>query len=60
MPKPKRECGSCDYWNKWKHDGRGLCDKKDCAGKAQDGKGCADWKGRKYKRKKTTEKVDDK
>jgi len=59
MPKPKRECGSCETWTKWKSDGRGLCDKLDCAGKAQQGKGCKDWKGRKYNRTKTKREVSD-
>jgi hypothetical protein len=52
MNKPKRECGSCMYWWKWNrpNDGRGLCDKFDGAGKAEHGKGCRAWKGRKYSR----------
>ena len=47
--KPQRQCGSCAYWNKW-HDGRGLCEKLDCAGKADAGRGCRHWKGKKYHR----------
>jgi hypothetical protein len=54
MNKPKRECGSCEFWCKWKSDGRGLCDKFDRAGKAEHGRGCKDWKGRKYRRKRKT------
>lgn len=56
MNKPKRECGSCEVWTKWKNDGRGVCDKLDCAGKAQHGKGCKNWKGRKYNRRKIASK----
>jgi len=47
--KPQRQCGSCAYWYKWP-DGRGLCDKLDCAGKAEHGRGCPHWKGKKYNR----------
>ena len=50
MPKPRRECGSCRHWNKWHDDGRGLCKKLDCAGKADAGRGCRHWKGQKYHR----------
>ena len=58
MNKPKRECGSCYFWWKWNrtNDGRGLCDKLDCAGKAEHGKGCKHWKGRKYNRRKVDNK----
>ena len=47
--KPQRQCGSCAYWHKGP-DGRGLCDKLDCAGKAEHGRGCPHWKGKKYRR----------
>jgi hypothetical protein len=54
MNKPKKECGSCINWTKWKFDpwGRGLCDFLDAAGKAEHGKNCPYWKGKKYKRQK--------
>jgi hypothetical protein len=54
MNKPKHECGSCTWWTKWKNDelGRGLCDLLDYATRAQDGKDCDSWKGKKYKRNK--------
>lgn len=53
MNKPKKECGSCSNWTKWRHDkwGRGLCDLLDVAGKAEHGKNCPYWQGKKYKRK---------
>jgi hypothetical protein len=53
MNKPKRECGSCQHWVKWKHDqwGRGLCDLLDLAGPAQYGKNCSYWKGKKIQKK---------
>jgi len=50
MGKPKKVCGSCFNWTKWKENGRGLCDKLDCAGKSDDGKNCKHWKGIKYNR----------
>lgn len=53
MSKPKRECGSCAHWIKWKHpsqNGCGLCYLLDLAGPAQNGKGCSYWAGKKYKR----------
>ena len=53
MNRPKRECGSCEYWIKWKEPckgGRGLCELLDVAGKAQDGRGCLRWTGRKNRR----------
>lgn len=55
MNKPKRECGSCEHWVKWKHDklGRGLCNLLDLAGPAQYGKNCSFWKGKSYKRENT-------
>ena len=51
--KPKKECGSCANWTKWKKDpwGQGLCDLLDAAGKAEHGKNCPHWQGKKYKRK---------
>jgi len=54
MNKPKKECGSCSYWIKWKHDklGRGLCHLLDAAGPAQAGKNCPYWTGKKYQRNK--------
>lgn len=38
--KPKRECGSCQNWVRWKadKDGRGLCELLDLASPAQYGK----------------------
>ena len=55
MNKPKKECGSCDNWIKWKNDkwGRGLCTLLDVAGKAEHGKNCPCWQGKKYKREKS-------
>jgi len=50
MLKPRKECGSCQFWIKWKDDGRGLCELLDAAGKAEHGKNCKSWKGRKYDR----------
>lgn len=52
MNKPKRECGSCQQWVKWKNDrwGRGLCSLLDYATTAQMGKGCSYWSGKKYVR----------
>ena len=57
MNKPKRECGSCAYWIKWKYGqcGRGLCNLLDVAGKAEHGKKCPYWKGKKYQRNKDYE-----
>lgn len=55
MNKPKKECGSCANWTKWKFDpwGRGLCDLLDVTGKAEHGKNCPHWQGKKYKREKS-------
>ena len=52
MNKPKRECGSCQYWTRWRKNmrGWGLCELLDVAGKAQYGKNCPYWKGKKYER----------
>ena len=49
-----KECGSCGFWFKFKShkfNGRGLCQKIDCSGKAEHGRNCPHWKGKKYKRK---------
>lgn len=53
MNRPKRECGSCEHWIKWKEPkmgGRGLCCLFDLAGHAQDGKNCSYWTGKQYQR----------
>jgi hypothetical protein len=55
MNKPRRECGSCRFWTRFSRDGRGLCDVFDCAGKADEGRGCKEWKGKKYSRIKNKE-----
>lgn len=44
------ECGACRYWTKWKNDGRGLCSKLDCSGKAEHGRGCPHFQARRHKR----------
>jgi hypothetical protein len=53
MNKPKRECGACDHWVKWKNDnlGRGLCNRFDFATRAQEGKGCPGWRGKTLKKR---------
>ena len=48
--KPKRQCGSCEYWVKLHGDkwGRGLCTLLDLAGPPNYGNNCHKWKGKSY------------
>lgn len=59
MNKPKRQCGSYEFWIKWKFDdrGRGLGEELDVARTAQEGNNCPDWKGKSYKRDKNARMV---
>lgn len=55
MSKPKRCCGSCQFWYKGRcspraDSVRGLCERFDVKAMADNGTTCTSWKGRKYKR----------
>lgn len=60
MNKPKKECGSCIWFTKWKSTSNpfgpsfrnhsGLCEKLDAVRTSDRGRKCSHWKGKKYER----------
>jgi hypothetical protein len=47
-----KNCGTCQFFFKWKKDGRGLCDKLDASSKSDHGHQCKHWKAIPYDMKK--------